>query len=970
MEAERLDVVVSEFGIWLVALTIIGGDTRNPSRSLGIDRVAFLQPSRGNEMDQASVLDSFKVDQIRRIALIGRSGSGKTCILAALAMAREAHPDGLSATWIEFPPWIARPAGKWETWPPNSLAYSYAAGADFLDKACTALANQKVPKQTPPTVLRLVFTFTVQLPVPRTVLIEFIDYSGEWVDPNRLREEADTDILKRYQRDSDALLVLAEVPAPGNESELTKDLARLQRAFALLQNEPGGNHRQRIVGLLLNKYDRRIPHGSPAQAPSKADVEGFLHSKPEPYHRALRDSIRSEKVTEETFGLSAFGRSESEEIVDEQNKKVRRERPCQFSPLQSFGLEDPFLWAVQERDIADAEAFAERCSQHKLFVIRRHDGPKSNVAAIKAGRTLLKRLRPSSEEANKVSRGMTRCFSILVQRTVLAASLVICLGLSVDSLIARSESHDAFAALRDPNTNRKKQADALEWMANYAKSPPYRHLFYRLVLSSTDATKARTDWLDQRVDADWKTVLAAEPNVQPKLAQAHLELFESSPYRSQAAKIVETAKLEKLEAEARSLIDSVLRSLKANEQPTQAQFDELGARLDGVSTEARLLNGVRDAYTGAKSLIAGRRTESDIKDLTEKRKAIDNALISHQKRIAESDEANLLHSLQDDVDRISKSPSASFEQKDRAQRLFERVRDRLPLVDLKEKTTQDLLSRDTTSIGRAAQRVVDFKPVPPIADEFKTWRAMFCTDALSKLLDRAEGFASKGDNWETAISVVDPSRGEASKLYPLLDPGQQDRIRGSITKIRLGQDDYLWGRFREAQTPPNLDRYRKAARDGESQPMRAEAEKWRQYFEKKIEVTDFDIQIAEVNVKNGYSGWAMIEVTGDGSKWIETDWSHAPEMNNGYAYKDVARKTLAKKKLEDRVSFHVNIDVFWRTGAKHGNNGTKTFVASPLEMDGKTVVLEGDFSPATEVTFRVVGGIPDKPPLPAWRAPK
>ncbi len=44
MEAERLDVVVSEFGIWLVTLTIIRFDTPNSSQGPEIGRVDFLLP--------------------------------------------------------------------------------------------------------------------------------------------------------------------------------------------------------------------------------------------------------------------------------------------------------------------------------------------------------------------------------------------------------------------------------------------------------------------------------------------------------------------------------------------------------------------------------------------------------------------------------------------------------------------------------------------------------------------------------------------------------------------------------------------------------------------------------------------------------------------------------------------------------------------------------------------------------------
>ena len=56
-----------------------------------------------------------QVQKIYRFALYGRRNSGKTCILASLAMARIAHPDGLSCTLIDPPKYCAGTGNRSDT---------------------------------------------------------------------------------------------------------------------------------------------------------------------------------------------------------------------------------------------------------------------------------------------------------------------------------------------------------------------------------------------------------------------------------------------------------------------------------------------------------------------------------------------------------------------------------------------------------------------------------------------------------------------------------------------------------------------------------------------------------------------------------------------------------------------------------------------------------------------------------------
>ena len=59
---------------------------------------------------------SNKHQKAYRFAVYGRAASGKTCILAALAMKCVAHPSEYTSTWILEPVGMAKPKGAPETW--------------------------------------------------------------------------------------------------------------------------------------------------------------------------------------------------------------------------------------------------------------------------------------------------------------------------------------------------------------------------------------------------------------------------------------------------------------------------------------------------------------------------------------------------------------------------------------------------------------------------------------------------------------------------------------------------------------------------------------------------------------------------------------------------------------------------------------------------------------------------------------
>lgn len=153
--------------------------------------------------------------KIYRFALYGRRNSGKTCLLAALAMERTAHPEGLSCTWLAEDPkddWLNSRGNTGEN--ANEVLTTFRRGREWLELAIRNLEEGSVPPPNPndSDVLRLRYEFTVA--DHRTFSVELIDYSGELIEPD-LSDSELAQRLRRRMLTMDGILVLAEAPHPG-----------------------------------------------------------------------------------------------------------------------------------------------------------------------------------------------------------------------------------------------------------------------------------------------------------------------------------------------------------------------------------------------------------------------------------------------------------------------------------------------------------------------------------------------------------------------------------------------------------------------------------------------------------------------------------------------------------------------------------------------------------------------------------
>src|SRR5262245_6866874 len=175
--------------------------------------------------------------RVYRFGLYGRSGAGKTCILAALNLARAANPDGFSCVRLSALPGVKPPAGPPESWQiDRDPVAAFYAGNDFLGRAEDALRAGDLPPpndRQPPYLM----VYEVTVPGRGNVRVELLDYAGELTDARNINRERLADLLREHLRELDGIFVLAETPRPGHEDDAQpEELRRLQESFALLQS--------------------------------------------------------------------------------------------------------------------------------------------------------------------------------------------------------------------------------------------------------------------------------------------------------------------------------------------------------------------------------------------------------------------------------------------------------------------------------------------------------------------------------------------------------------------------------------------------------------------------------------------------------------------------------------------------------------------------------------------------------------
>lgn len=533
-------------------------------------------------------LYSRKRQKTYRFAVYGRAASGKTCILAALAMKCIAHPSRLTSTWILEPAGIERPKGEPETWDIRNPASAYHLGKIWLENAIERLIRGELPPPNPNRAEPLRYLYHFTTPDHHTYPVELIDYSGELIDPSITNDEM-AQRLREHLSTMDGILVLAEVPHPkGKKNQpLTHELHKLEQAFAILKNESYKGPTLDIpLALLINKWDRRSRLRYTTPENEYKDLLGFLESKPEPPHKSLVDALRYSVTPEnfKVFPVSAFGEYELAQTAD--NKII--ERPKHVAPMRPFGLEDGFVWAAQRRDFIDMELFEDEVSKKSSWCFLKNATFFPSLPLLIQGRRLRSRFPRKTPERTRVNRALKQ-FSLTLLTNFLCFSVILFSFFLVGEVIYDSfKFRSVIATKNDPESNTGQLQVDEEWLVKFYRAPFYRHaISHILVLNRDEAMATLKNFRQRREEKLWSPVeQATDDLIRVELAKKYLHQFgENGKYRDLANSIVTQAEQSQKYLENQIHINNIATSfqtmlLKGNQD--EVELERLYDQLDNI----------------------------------------------------------------------------------------------------------------------------------------------------------------------------------------------------------------------------------------------------------------------------------------------------------------------------------------------------------------------------------------------------
>ncbi len=450
-----------------------------------------------------------KFKKTYRLALYGLSGSGKTCLLAALAMQRNPHPLSHSCTW--HPAEISK--FRKETSPEYLLQQR---SKDWMEIAINKLANQELPDPNPKGNEQFIFEYDFTASTHQTFRVELIDYSGELINPpinvNTLAKN-----LRRRFAEVDGILILAETPLSNTDN--SDELFKLQQTFSLLLKEANVNVALDIpIALLTTKWDRysAIDYSDPIKEQTK--LETFINSTP-PYRRLV--DILHFSVTEgnfKIFPVSALGTCECEQ------------RPTVTSG--AFGLEDAFIWLAQQRNDIDLQQFKEQV--------------KTNPEKCKkSGQILLERFPKNSEQVKQIQILLQECHRKRIVHTIYGIITVVALWFVMETSIDIMNYRQNIIVASLPNTTTRQLDIAENWLIDYIAAPYFRHSLARIFFNRDEADSHLIKLQTQREKLLWEPVIKTQTDlrVAANLASEYLAHYPHGEHSQRARNIKLNAEL-------------------------------------------------------------------------------------------------------------------------------------------------------------------------------------------------------------------------------------------------------------------------------------------------------------------------------------------------------------------------------------------------------------------------------------------
>jgi hypothetical protein len=386
--------------------------------------------------------------------------------------------------------------------------------------------------------------------------------------------------LREHLSTMDGILVLAEVSRHDDEESqpLNAELLKLEQAFAILKNEnKEGPTLDMPLALLINKWDRRSPLRYSTPENEYRELQLFLEKKPEPPHKGLVDALKYSVTKEnfQVFPVSAFGEHELSRSADDSII----ERPKSVLPLQSFGLEDGFIWAAQRRDTIDITCFMEQVSEKSGWCFFKNATIFFSLPLISKGRILAKRFPEKSAERMRIEQALKQYFLTITANVLCFLVLLFSIFSVGEGIYDNFRYRSILSAKSDPQATLQHLKDDEEWLAVYYRAPFYRHAISRfLVMDSDEALATLRAFRDRREEMSWRPVEeATDELVRVELARKYLEQFgENGMYNDLANSIVTEAAQAKKYLENQLYLSNIATAFEAALLKGAQSEEELG----------------------------------------------------------------------------------------------------------------------------------------------------------------------------------------------------------------------------------------------------------------------------------------------------------------------------------------------------------------------------------------------------------
>lgn len=484
---------------------------------------------------------------IYRFALYGRTESGKTCLLATIAMGAIGHPGDL--TCERLPVTVPKPKAVTNESASQSKAQCEAAalheGKEWIDSAVQSLSNDSVPEGTPPDAVERIVDFRIGEPIRGSFVVRMIDYAGELINPDGEHDATGAGKkLKQCLAESDGFLILAEAPSShkNQTGSETEHLRPLREAFASLSEQR--DLLETPIAVAITKWDRisQVDFESPKAELRKLDefIGGSV------IYDSLINTISNSMTVQKGIGddselglargncrvfpVTSFGSAEHRVL----GKNGRSVEVPPAGKRRPYGVLEPLIWLANRRDNLDAANI-----RRSWDLIRRWSWlPIRPVAAwqvLSESRQCSKRIPSHTNAAKEVHHVLSASGKALLANVIL---VLLMLGMITDFLwegVNTVQFHRYRNIIVAPHSTDEQLAEARNWFSNYELS--WKGLFFSPSANEAESEVHRIDRL--REEGLWSAV--EKPIEFPEKAEAarrYLAALPNGIHASQCEQLV------------------------------------------------------------------------------------------------------------------------------------------------------------------------------------------------------------------------------------------------------------------------------------------------------------------------------------------------------------------------------------------------------------------------------------------------